>query len=619
MPARVRRRNQISLNGVLYPTRGPVTSSLIKYPTKQVFGDQNKDTHPYTSVITWTDWSGGQGLWRTNGREQDLDRYWHSFLDTSIPGRVILPAAYGDMEDAPVGGSIDAIVERNDSLLVALGGGTDVRAYSVSGDSWGGTLGTLNDKATDGLQLTTGDAGSTEYAVFAHHDAGGSGWSHYNGSTFTANLTTDAKYLTVWDNKLWGIDNTGQIWHVPLTTTLPTGNGTEILGGKLHRPAGWVTNMFVGPIPGGDAIYVACQDGLYVYDVDHETFHPTAVQFPRHQKGGMGACTWRGDIYISAGLGVYRYVPGGGIFAVGPDGEQGVVSDLRGDIEYLIPTHNFLFAAVNGSTIRTFMTYNGRGWNIRSITGWGHEAYVNPDVMSILPTDANGNYRMYYASWDEEIRFTALDPDVVNPDEVTRDYVDFGLEPFFGLYTSWFDAGQPEVDKTALRIRVETKDCNANEKIRVAFATNYSETFSTDVLDITSDGVATGTFPTIGDATNEAGSSFRAIQFSIAMDRGSTESNTPQLLTLTLEWRPKLPARYSHTVEVDLTGERGKTPLKLRAALVAAIESTAPVELSYRDDDGNTRNYFVDVISADGIEQTGRDERGVTKLMMVEP
>jgi len=59
--------------------------------------------------------------------------------------------------------------------------------------------------------------------------------------------------------------------------------------------------------------------------------------------------------------------------------------------------------------------------------------------------------------------------------------------------------------------------------------------------------------------------------------------------------------------------------LKLRAALVAAIESTAPVELSYRDDDGNTRNYFVDVISAEGIEQTGRDERGVTKLTMVEP
>ena len=610
MPARVRRRNQISLNGVLYPTRGPVTSSLIKYPDKQVFGDQNKDTHPYTSVITWTDWSGGTGLWRTNGRDQDLDRYWHSLLDTSIPGRVILPVQVESAADPSVSGSIDAMVERNDSLLVALGGGTDVRAYSVSDNSWGSTLATLNDKATDGVQLTTGDASSTEYAVFAHHDVGGSGWSHYNGSTFTANLTTDAKYLTVWDNKLWGIDNTGQIWHVPLTTTLPTGNGTEILGGKLHRPAGWVTNMFVGPIPGGDAIYVACQDGLYVYDVDHETFHPTAVQFPRHQNGGMGACTWRGDIYISAGLGVYRYIPGAGIFAVGPDADQGMVSTMRGDIERLIPTHNFLFALINGSSVRPLMTYNGRGWHFWTLGS------ASADVESMLPTDANGNFRMYFAR-NNRLSYTGLDPDVVNPDEVTRNYEAGGL--FLGLFTSWFDAGQPEVDKTALRIRVETKDCNANEKIRVKFATNYSETFSTDVLDITSDGVATGTFPTIGDTTNEAGSNFRAIQFNIAMDRGSTVTNTPQLLTLTLEWRPKQPARYSHTVEVDLTGERGKTPLKLRAALVAAIESTAPVELSYRDDDGNTRNYFVDVISAEGIEQTGRDERGVTKLTMVEP
>jgi len=615
MPARVRRRNQISLNGVLYPTRGPVTSSLIKYPDKQVFGDQNKDTHPYTSVITWTDWSGGTGLWRTNGRDQDLDRYWHSLLDTSIPGRVILPVQVESAADPGVTGSIDVIVERDDSLIVALGGGTDVRAYSVSDNSWGSTLDTLGDKATDGVQLTTGDASSTEYAVFAHHDVGGSGWSHYNGSTFTANLTTDAKYLTVWDNKLWGIDNTGQIWHVPLTTTLPTGNGTEILGGKLHRPAGWVTNMFVGPIPGGDAIYVACQDGLYVYDVDHETFHPTAVQFPRHQKGGMGACTWRGDIYISAGLGVYRYIPGAGIFAVGPDADQGMISTMRGDIERLIPTHNFLFALINGNTISPLMTYNGRGWHF-----WTIGSYTT-DVESMLPTDANSNFRMYFAR-NNRVVYTGLDPDVVNPDEVTRNYEGGGLGGGSGalyLLTSWFDAGQPEIDKTALRIRAETKDCDADDSIRVEFAINYSESFSSDVLNITSDGVATGTFPTIGDATNEAGSSFRAIQFRISMVRGSTATITPQLLTLTLEWRPKQPARYSHTVEVDLTGERGRTPLKLRAALVAAIESTAPVELSYRDDDGNTRNYFVDVISADGIEQTGRDERGVTKLTMVEP
>ena len=614
MPARVRRRNQISLNGDLYPTRGPVTSSLIKYPTKQVFGDQNKDTHPFTSVITWTDWSGGTGLWRTNGRDQDLARYWHSLLDTSIPGRVVLPAQAELAANPSVTGSIDVIVERDDSLLVALGGGTSVRAYSVSGNSWGGQLGLLDDKATDGLQLTTGDASSTEYAVFAHHDSGGSGWSHYNGSTFTA-LTTDAKYLTVWDNKLWGIDDTGSIWYVSLDSTLPTTNGEEITVGKLHKPAGWVANMFVGPTPGGDAIYVAGQDGLYVFDVDHATFHPTAVQFPRHQKGGLGACTWRGDIYISAGLGVYRYTPGASIFAVGPDADQGMASNMRGDIERLIPTHNFLFALINGSSVRPLMTYNGRGWNLWTIAG------IGSDVESLLPTDANGNFRMYFAR-SSRLVYTALDPDVVNPDEVTRNYEVGALgggSTSLYLLTSWFDAGQPEVDKTALRIRVETKDCDADDIIRVEFATNYSGTFSSDVLDITSDGVATGTFPTIGSATNEAGSNFRAIQFRISMVRGSTVTITPQLLTLTLEWRPKLPARYSHTVEVDLTGERGKTPLKLRAALVAAIESTAPVELSYRDDDGNTRNYFVDVISADGIEQTGRDERGVTKLTMVEP
>ena len=39
----------------------------------------------------------------------------------------------------------------------------------------------------------------------------------------------------------------------------------------------------------------------------------------------------------------------------------------------------------------------------------------------------------------------------------------------------------------------------------------------------------------------------------------------------------------------------------------------------YRDDGGGDRNYYVDVVSATGIEGTGYDERGISTVNLVEP
>jgi hypothetical protein len=43
------------------------------------------------------------------------------------------------------------------------------------------------------------------------------------------------------------------------------------------------------------------------------------------------------------------------------------------------------------------------------------------------------------------------------------------------------------------------------------------------------------------------------------------------------------------------------------------------VEFTFRDDTGGTRNFYVDVNSATGLEYSGYDERGVSTLNLVEP
>ena len=57
----------------------------------------------------------------------------------------------------------------------------------------------------------------------------------------------------------------------------------------------------------------------------------------------------------------------------------------------------------------------------------------------------------------------------------------------------------------------------------------------------------------------------------------------------------------------------------MRAALLSAVESTTLVEFTFRDDSGGTRNFYVDVASATGLEYTGYDERGTSMVNLVEP
>ena len=137
---------------------------------------------------------------------------------------------------------------------------------------------------------------------------------------------------------------------------------------------------------------------------------------------------------------------------------------------------------------------------------------------------------------------------------------------------------------------------------------------------ITSDGITTYTFG------SGVGTDFRSIKFKLTLARTTTTSTanykkkTPDVVSMTLEWRKKLPAKWGHQVQLDLNKEyKGKTPKELRTALVTAIESKTLNEFTFRDDSGGTRNYYVDVVSATGLEYTGHDERGISTINLVEP
>jgi len=639
--------NEVFLNGVYYPTTRPVRSTLASiYPAKVVIGDTTKDSQLRSSIIAWSDWRGGIGINRMEGAGE-TNRAWYSTCQLRYKNHLVLPGLVTESTSPSHGltdATIGAINTLSDEVYAFWNGSTSespkLFKYNNTNDSWGSALTqSATDQVTDSVVFT--DAGGTTYLVFAHYDANGSGYTYSsNGSSWTTD-TTDTKFVTVWDERLWGISHVGQLWYA---TTI----GTEVLDAVLPLPDGSVTKLFVARNAMGiPIIYAATTQGLFAHNADNAMWEATQMDFPVHPDNGKGTVRWRDSVYIPSGNGIYKYINGNNaavITVIGPDRDDGLPSDKRGAIRHMAGSHNELLVGIDAraapSTIAStslpyqwmshqgspvmpsdtgyssILGYNDMGWETKWQSGTSGKGFD-----SIHVSDAYSKYRVWWGH-NDIVHFMDLPKDIINPSEVSEFAYD--LE---GIHeTPWFNAGQSEVDKLALSLRIEAQDLTSTEKIKVEYATDYSESYTTAVgtLDSTEMGAASGTYTyTFG---SNYGTTFRSIKFKLTLNRstatttGLEKFETPDVVSLTLEYRKKIAAKWGHTVEVDLNNEyKGNVPKDLRSNLISAIESTTLVEFTFRDDSGGTRNYYVDVIAAQGMEFTGYDERGSTTIQVVEP
>ena len=674
MAAKVETTNEISLGGVYYPIVRPVQSVLASiYPSKVVIGDTSKDSQTRTSVIAWSDWRGGIGIDRME-EGRDVNRAWWSDCQLRYKNHLILGNLANQTESiahglakAGAGTGIAAINEFGDKIYAVWNGtnGESPKLYVYNNTSdywWDGrteyqAIGVhasdsfgVPDQVTDSLNFVKND--NTNYLVLAHYDSNGTGYSYatvpsYDGSNNAAwtNDTADTKYLAQWDDRLWGISHSGQLWYAFTP-------GTETNDAQLPLPAGYVTGLFVARDAGGEPIlYAATKKGLWAHDAANARFVKTEVEFPFHPHAGKGAERWRDSIYFPSGLGLYRYVNGANaavLTVAGPDRDDGLPESNRGTIMLTAGTHNELLVGVDATTApnitsadsvpyqwqtgagsgigghgsmvidagtgySSILGYNELGWEAKWVADTAGRR-IDAMHVSNAYSDVNENYRAWFG-FNDNVYYMKLPVDIINPSRVSEfEYAESGTHE-----TPWFNAGQSEVDKLALKLKVETQDCSSTETVIVQYATNYSESY-TSMGTITSDGITTYTFG------SGVGTDFRSIKFKLTLARTTTTSTanykkkTPDVVSMTLEWRKKLPAKWGHQVQLDLNKEyKGKTPKELRTALVTAIESKTLNEFTFRDDSGGTRNYYVDVVSATGLEYTGHDERGISTVNLVEP
>ena len=674
MANKVSTRNEIYLNGTYYPVERPVQSVLASiYPGKVVIGDTSKDSQLRSSIIAWSDWRGGIGIDRMEGGE--TSRAWWSDCQLRYKNHLVLgnlatqtdTHAHG-LATAGGGTGIATINEFNDQIYAvwndSAGNAPKIFVYNNTEDYWwdgaaednyigqrsGDTgLESLDAQVTDSLNFT--DRTGTNYLVLAHYDGSGtSGYSYATVPSYIAASTTaavwtfdstqGAKYLADWDDRLWGISHTGQLWY---SVTI----GTEVADAQLPLPAGYCTGLFVARDSRGEPIlYAASKKGLWAHDAMHARFVKTEMEFPFHPHGGKGTERWRESIYFPSGLGMYKYVNGSNtavLSVVGPDRDDGLPEDKRGTIMLMEGTHNELLAAVDATTnpsitssdsvpyqwrgagmsghgspvidsgtgYSTILGYNELGWEAKWLAPTAGRRIDSMHVSNAY-SDVNENYRLWFG-FDDAVYYMKLPVDIINPSMVTEfEYAASGNHE-----TPWFNAGQSEIEKLALQLKVEVQDSSSSETVQVQYATDYAESY-TSMGTITSDGITTYTFGT------NVGTAFRSIKFKLTLSRANStaadKKKTPDVVSMTLVWRKKLEAKYAHQVGISLNRQyKGNTPKQLREKLIDAIESSTLVEFTFRDDDSTERNYYVDITSATGMEATGYDERGSSTIMLVEP
>jgi len=623
MANKVVKKNEVYLNGNYYPITRPVQQVLASiYPAKVTIGDTTRDSQARTSVISWSDFRGGIGVERMEGAT-DVDRSWFSTCSLRYKRHLVLPAKTTSVSNSDATGETLDILQEFNGALYGIWSNQKVYKYESGSDSFGSALDTLPDVATDALEVRMG---GTLYLVIAHTG----GYTYTSDASSFTDDTTDTKFLAFWNDKLWGISNTGQLWYA-------SSIGTEVNDAKLPLPDGHVTDLFVARNASGNPVlYAMTKEGLYAHDSTNALWVETQLALPFHNENGKGTIRWRDSVYIPAGLGIYKYINGTNsavVSVMGPDKDHGLPSDYRGSISKLLGTHNDLIALIDGtltpSVVDMFATgesavvddttgystvlgYNESGWEVKwasSGTDQGKKITAGfvSDVGGTLT--ATNPYRLYWG-FDGSLYYQQLQSDVINPTQVVNYNYEDNVDGIH--YTPWFSADQVEVDKLALKLKVETADCNANQTVKIEYGTDYTESYTT-MGTITSNGITTYTFG------SSLGTTFRSIQFKITLAT-NTKITSPDMISLTLEYRKKLDTKFGWSVNIDINKTyKGSSSKAMRSNILSAIQSNTLLEFTYRDDSSTNRNYYVDITNAQGLEETAYDERGTTQLLLTEP
>ena len=618
----VTRKKEVSLFGNFYPIVGPVRQqSAAQWAEKRVDGDYSKDSETPMSSWIISDNRGGVGV-KDMEEVKDADRCWWSTAEIGYKNHNLLPRLTTQFSTNPGGAHPDIVIEYANGLYVAFG--TDLRKVNNATGAYGSSLGTLVAVPTD---------------AFVHKDklyfACGTDFNRYDGSTLTTGATLGSaqacRYLEEWDDKLFTLDNDGQLdYSIDEGVTWSTNADSKL-------PSGYFTSLFEYRAPGGArALHMGTKVGLYHLDFDNARWR-LRIKLPFHNFGCAGSVVWRNEAaYVSSGLAVYQYVAEtGGVTDVGPHLDAGLPSEYRGSITKLLAGHNYMYAFIDSTAeeiqdmylagddeygemqfypdvgTSLILRWDGKGWSTVYISSGTDQPGKGGTVAA-----ADDIYRLWFGI-NRELYYQPLLVSLQNPVEVA----DFEYAASDEHITPWFDADNAVIDKLAAILSGYFTGMSATEYVKLYYGVDYDDDTWTLLTNTAfPDGQIDANGETEFSFASGEGLDFKAIRFKAEKARGSNTLLSPDMRWLRLSYIKSLPLRWGFQVTVDCSRNyRFKTARTLLDTLKAAKETGTLGEFTFKNGRGSETHWVKIMDPMQGAEVGARRSEGVYTLALMAP
>jgi len=625
MTTSVHRPNEISLFGTYYPIVGTVNPLLAsQFAPKQTVGDYTKDSEEIGSTWIISDQRGGIGIkdmeeYDKEGKLKDVDRCWWSTSWLGTKGHLVLPVLVTDTGN-DTSADPAMLIEYDNTMYCAFG--TSVRKWAEGTSTWGSNLNTLIAVPTDAI-VYKGKLYFASDTDFERFD--GSSWT--DGATL--GTAQKSRYFVEWDEKLFSLDNTGQ-----LDYSVDEGV-TWITSALSSLPDGTFTSLFKGRDASDTIIiYLGTKQGLFALNFADSKWVETDLKLPFHDYACQGADSWRAAGYIPSGMALYEHKPPDVNF-VGLDRDYGTPVDYQGSIVKILPGHNALYALVdatlalnrdlysggegNNVTIYDNEGYSGvfrwtpppeGGWSVVHLSG----AATTPISTGVIAT-ADDIYRLWFAM-DSKVWFMPLQVTIQNPLEVAT--YEYGASSEH--ITPWFDKDNSVSDALAYAVSGFYEAMSSDEYIMLSYGVDGDD--DTWTL-LTNSDFPDGQIDTNGEVEFElvsgAGLSFKSIRFKEELFRGSTTTKSPDRRWLRMAYIKLLEPKYGFSVRVDCARNyRFKSARTLTANLDSALKTQTLGVFQYKDA-GASETHRVRISDKKGVEVGGKRSKGLFEITLVAP
>jgi len=430
------------------------------------------------------------------------------------------------------------------------------------------------------------------------------------GFTDWLDMGTKGKYLTSLGDTLFMINDDGE-FHTSKA-------GIEwVYKAEIPDQFSVVNSLSTYRDASGNLIpYVSTDVGDFTYDSYNEKLVRTEVKLPSHPMGGKHPAHWREARYVPCGLDIRKYIAqsSASLSEVGLNQDDGLPTEYQGEITGLYEGPNELLALVDstygsGTVYSSIMAYDTLGWQCKWLSGTAGKA-----IKCALLSSAYDEYRLFFAT-NNKVYHLPVERNLRNPLKIPSfPFAESGVH-----ITPNFDGGWLG-DKLGLSVPINVKGMSSTEKITIKYRIDQQDT------DIDTGWTTLGIIEEDGEHElklpkgSNKGLVFKSIQFKYELERGATDTLTPDILWVKLKYLKLLETKWGWTVTIDCSQkykESSKSELIQKVKEIVATKTLQ--EFTFKDDAGGKFTNWVRVSNAGGEEDTGHEWNGEYNLALVAP